>query len=126
MDIVIEGERIGAIPARLDPDLAPGTVAALARALPIEGTAERWGDEVYFAAAVEAGPENPVETVAPGDLGYWPPGKALCIFFGPTPASRHPGEIRPASAVNPVGRVVGDSRVFARVRDGDRIVVRAA
>jgi hypothetical protein len=124
MDIVIECESVGAVPARLVPELAPATVEAIVRALPVEATAERWGDEVYFAIPVRAQPENQVETVAKGDIGYWPPGNALCIFFGPTPASRHPGEIRPASAVNPVGRVVGDPQVFAKVRDGDRIVIR--
>jgi len=126
MDIVIECEAIGAVSGRLCSDLAPATVAAIVRALPLQAEAKRWGDEVYFAVPVRARPENQVETVAQGDIGYWPPGNALCIFFGPTPASRHPGEIRPASAVNPVGQVLGDPHAFARVRDGDRIVVRAA
>lgn len=126
MDIVIECERIGRVQAQLDPGLAPATVEAIGRALPLEAHAERWGDEVYFATAVHAEEENAVEVVAAGDLGYWPPGRALCIFFGPTPASRHPQEIRPASAVNPIGRVVGDPRAFARVHKGDRIIVRTA
>jgi len=126
MDIMIECERIGGIPAQLDPALAPATVEAIVRALPIEARAERWGDEVYFSSAVDTELENAVEVVAAGDLGYWPPGRALCIFFGPTPASRHPQEIRPASAVNPIGRIVGDPRAFARVREGDWIIVRAA
>lgn len=125
MDIVIECEAIGAVSGRLSSDLAPATVEAIVRALPLEAEAQRWGDEVYFAIPVRAKPENQVETVAAGDIGYWPPGNALCIFFGPTPASRHPGEIRPASAVNPVGQVLGDLQAFVRVRDGDRIVVRA-
>jgi uncharacterized protein len=55
-----------------------------------------------------------------GDLGYWPPGQAFCIFFGPTPMSRG-DEIRPASPVNVVGRVVGDARAFTRVRSGARV-----
>ena len=126
MDIVIECEAIGAVSRWLCSDLAPATVQAIVRALPLRAEAQRWGDEVYFAIPVRAKPENQVETVAKGGIGYWPPGNALCIFFGPTPASRHPGEIRPASAVNPVGQVLGDPQAFVRVRDGDRIVVRAA
>ena len=63
-----------------------------------------------------------METVALGDLGYWPPGKAFCIFFGPTPMSRG-DEIRPASAVNVVGRVTGDPRAFTRVRSGSRVTI---
>ena len=76
-------------------------------ALPIESGFNTWGDEIYFAIPVTTGPENGVETVELGDLAYWPPGKAFCIFYGKTPASNG-DEIRPASAVNPLGRVTGD------------------
>ena len=75
--------------------------------LPIESGYNTWGDEIYFAIPVSAGPENGVETVELGDLAYWPPGKAFCIFYGKTPASSS-DEIRPASAVNPLGKVHGD------------------
>ena len=56
------------------------------------------------------------------DLGYWPPGRAFCIFFGPTPVS-HGDECRPASPVNVVGKVVGDARVFKKVRAGTRVTI---
>ena len=62
------------------------------------------------------------DVVALGDLGYWPPGHAFCIFFGPTPASRG-DEIRPASPVNVVGRVSGDATVFKKVRAGTRVTL---
>ena len=65
-----------------------------------------------------------METVALGDLGYWPPGKAFCIFFGPTPMSRG-DEIRPASAVTVVGRVSGDARAFKKVRAGAGVTIEA-
>ena len=57
-----------------------------------------------------------------GDLAYWPPGKAFCIFFGPTPMSQG-NEIRPASAVNVVGRVVGDATALKKVRGGSRVTI---
>ncbi|MFA5191687.1 MAG: cyclophilin-like fold protein [Verrucomicrobiia bacterium] len=101
------------------------TAKEIVRALPIEAGANRWGDEIYFSVAVVAGEENPQAVVAAGDLAYWPPGRAFCIFFGPTPASTG-GEIRPASAVNVVGRVVGDATLFRRVRDGDRVKIELA
>lgn len=101
------------------------TAKEIVRALPIEAGANRWGDEIYFSVAVVAGEENPQAVVAAGDLAYWPPGRAFCIFFGPTPASTG-GEIRPASAVNVVGRVVGDATLFRRVRDGDRVKMELA
>ena len=89
-------------------------------ALPIVATCETWGDEIYFPIGFDAAPESPREVVELGDLAYWPPGKAFCIFFGPTPMSRG-NEIRPASAVNVVGRVSGDPRIFKPVRAGTTV-----
>jgi len=95
------------------------------KALPLSVAGETWGDEIYFDIGLTVGPESPKDVVAAGDLGYWPPGRAFCIFFGPTPMSRG-DEIRPASPVNVVGRVVGDARVFERVRAGTRVTLRRA
>src|SRR5437870_5817918 len=81
-----------------------GTATAIWDALPIEAPAQTWGDEIYFGIGVKAAPELPREVVELGDLAYWPPGNAFCIFFGPTPMSQG-DEIRPASAVNVVGRI---------------------
>jgi len=124
MKIVIETEATGPVPAELDDKRCPKTVAAIVQGLPIAGIARRWGDEVYFEIQVEAGPEAPVEVVRAGDLGYWPPGRAFCIFFGPTPTSSNPHEIRPASPVNPIGRLLSDPAAFKKVRNGDRILLR--
>jgi hypothetical protein len=101
------------------------TATAVWNALPIEARAETWGDEIYFDIGIDAASESPQEVVDLGDLGYWPPGHAFCIFFGPTPASRG-SEIRPASAVNVVGRVEGDARVFKTVRSGARVTIERA
>ena len=85
------------------------TGQALAAALPFEGQAQRWGDEIYFPVpqVVEDLDDYAATAVNVGDLGYWPPSRAFCIFFGLTPSSV-PGEIRPASAVNLVGKISGD------------------
>jgi len=98
------------------------TADAVWNALPFEAAANTWGDEIYFSIPVSLGEEDGREVVDPGDLGYWPPGKAFCIFWGPTPASRGT-EIRPASRVNVFGKVEGDPKVFDRVPSGARIVV---
>ncbi|MCP4252701.1 MAG: hypothetical protein GY775_04700, partial [Candidatus Scalindua sp.] len=91
--------------------------------LPIENTVNTWGDEIYFTIPVTSAlDEAAKEVVEKGDLGYWPTGKAFCIFFGPTPASQG-NEIRPASAVNIVGRVEGNADVFKGVRDGENITL---
>jgi hypothetical protein len=101
------------------------TGAAIRAALPIRGRASTWGDEVYFAIPVDAVEDEARAVVNVGDLAYWPPGSAFCIFFGPTPAS-HGNEIRPASPVNVVGRVEGDATVFRQVRDGTPVLIELA
>jgi len=101
------------------------TAGLVWNALPLAVAAETWGDEIYFAVPVKARAEKPHETVDMGDLGYWPPGSAFCIFFGPTPASRG-SEIRPASPVNVFGHVAGDSTVFKQVRSGTIVHVERA
>lgn len=102
------------------------TAEAIWEALPITGKANTWGDEIYFAVPVKTELEATArETVDMGDLGYWPPGRAFCIFFGPTPASTGT-EIRPASAVNIIGRVEGDPTIFKKVKDGARVQIDPA
>jgi len=96
------------------------TARAVWDALPIEAGAQTWGDEIYFKIPIALPEDDAREVVGLGDLGYWPPGQALCIFFGRTPASRG-DEIRPASAVNVFGRVDGDPTVFKGVRAGTRV-----
>ena len=101
------------------------TAALVWDALPISARANTWGEEIYFGIPVRAEPEDPKEVVEMGDLGYWPPGSAFCIFFGPTPASRG-SEIRPASAVNVIGRLEGDPKEFRRVADGEDVLIEKA
>lgn len=102
------------------------TANAIWENLPLTGKANIWGDEIYFATPVKEGLEPTAkEVVERGDLGYWPPGRAFCIFFGPTPASTG-AEIRPASAVNIIGRVEGDATVFKKVKEGARVQIDPA
>ncbi|MEE9181549.1 MAG: cyclophilin-like fold protein [candidate division NC10 bacterium] len=102
------------------------TANAVWETLPVTGKANTWGDEIYFAIPVKEELEPTArETVEKGDLGYWPPGRAFCIFFGPTPASTGT-EIRPASAVNIIGHIEGDPAIFKKVKDGARIQIDPA
>jgi uncharacterized protein len=91
-------------------------------ACPIRSVAKTWGDEIYFDTPVETEGEDLQATVELGDLAYWPPGQAFCIFFGPTPMSSGT-EIRPASPVSVFGRLEGDPMIFKPVRGGAAIVV---
>ena len=91
-------------------------------ALPIEGRVNTWGDEIYFSIPVDVGSEKAKAVVSEGDLGYWPPGSAFCIFFGLTPASQG-DEIRPASPVNIFGKIIGNPKIFKKVSSGAKIII---
>lgn len=102
------------------------TASAVAATLPIRAPANTWGDEIYFTIPVQESLDNTAaEVVQVGDLGYWPTGRAFCIFFGPTPASRG-SEIRPASAVNVIGKVLGNATLLKAVKDGELVVLETA
>ncbi len=98
------------------------TSQSIWEALPITGNANRWGDEIYFSIPLNLGTEDGKEVVAIGDLAYWAPGNAFCIFFGPTPAS-HGDEVRPASPVSVFGKIIGDATQFKQLRSGNSIKV---
>lgn len=101
------------------------TARAVLGILPIDSRMNLWGEEVYFNIPVEAELENPVEVVSEGDLGYWPTGKAFCIFFGKTPVSTD-SEIKPYSAVTLLGRLLGNPKEWKKARDGEKIRVEKA
>ena len=110
------------VSARLDDTDAANR---LWEALPVQASANTWGDEIYFSIGIDAELDDTAqETVELGAVGYWPPGDALCLFFGPTPMSAG-DEIRPASAVNVLGMIEGDSTVLKAVSGGTLIVVEA-
>ena len=124
MRIRITTEATGPVEATLTEE-NPLTAKAFLNGLPITGRANTWGDEIYFTVPVEAEKENGKTVVDLGDIAFWPPGNAFCIFFGPTPMSRG-DEIRPASEVNVFGRIEGDPKVFKKVRGGDEVTIEAA
>ncbi len=92
------------------------TARQLWEALPVESEAKRWGDEVYFETSVQAGEEGAQAEVASGTVAYWPPGRALCFFFGQ----------QPYSPVNVVGEIEGDPSVLSTVEDGQAVRVEGA
>ena len=103
------------------------TADALWDALPVSASASVWGDEIYFGVPVRDDEREAVPVVELGDVAFWPPGRAVCLFFGPTPISAD-GEIRPASPVNVIGRIEGDDFVapLKSVRAGAVVSVEKA
>jgi hypothetical protein len=99
------------------------TANQLWESLPITGRVQIWGDEIYFSIPLNVEEElGSQETVQAGTVAYWPPGSALCLFWGPTPISA-PGEIRPASAVNVVGILDNDPNLLAEVPSQAEIII---
>jgi hypothetical protein len=98
---------------------------AIAKTLPINATPNQWGDEFYFSVNVTAPlDETATRSVKAGDIGYWPPGNAIAIFFGPTPLSHGPDPV-PASAVNLIGRATGDATVLRQAKGASTIRIEA-
>ncbi|KAA1292910.1 MAG: hypothetical protein CL711_02420 [Chloroflexi bacterium] len=99
------------------------TSKALINSLPIEGISQIWGDEIYFSTSIsKENDEWAKETVDLGDIAFWPPGNAICLFFGPTPVSSG-DEIRPASATNVMGKIIGDLEELKTINSGDNVKV---
>ncbi len=94
-------------------------------ALPFEAKGLTWGDEIYFRIPVDTEPENPKPVVSIGEIGYWPPGSAFCIFYGKTPASVE-DDIVPASPVDIIGRIASDVSVLKGIRDPGKVRVERA
>lgn len=107
-------EQIGEAEGELIRHLAPRTVGAIVKKLPIEGRAALWYEEVYFEIPLKMGKEKAKATVERGTVAFWPMGNALCVFYG---------ESQPYSPVNIVGRVSKNLELFRRVKSGVKIRV---
>lgn len=109
--------------AELDESKAPMTISAIKKCLPIKSIVNRWGDEIYFETPVKLTvEENSKDTVEEGDVAFWIPGKAICIFFGKTPISDE--KIRPASAVNVLGKIKEGLQLLKEIKAGTKVVVQ--
>ena len=120
----VEGE----ISVELDDTHSPKTVQKIIENLPIEVSIHRWGEELYTEETqIAEEPENAKIKVNLSDVAYWPEGKAICLFFGPTPSSKA-GEILAYSPVNIVGKIITHNNeelnIFSKVRDGARVVFK--
>ena len=102
------------------------TARKIAEALPLEGSVNVWGDEIYFNIPLTLDQEpDASQDVEVGDLGYWPAGPAFCIFFGATPVSSG-DQPRAYSPVNVFGRIIGDPKQFKSVSNGATININPA
>jgi hypothetical protein len=107
-------ENVGEAEGEMIRHLAPRTVDAITKSLPIEGRAALWKEEIYFEIPVKAGDEKAKPVVEKGTIAYWPMGSALCVFYG---------DSQPYSPVNIVGKITKNLEAFSGVKSGTRIKV---
>jgi len=107
-------ENVGEAEGELIRHLAPRTVDAITKTLPIEGRMALWKEEVYFEIPIKMGDEKAKPKVEKGTIAYWPMGNALCIFYG---------ESQPYSPVNIIGKVTKNLEIFADIKSGTKIKV---
>jgi hypothetical protein len=117
--------RAGATTLEIALDATP-TAAALLKSVPFESVAQTWGEEVYFEAPVSVSVEPGArQTVDPGTVCYWVEGSSIALPYGRTPISGKDGKPKLVTACNVLGRIVGDPKLLAKVKSGDRIQVEA-
>ncbi|WP_101476950.1 cyclophilin-like family protein [Candidatus Nitrosotalea bavarica] len=110
----------------LDDSIAPKTVHAILDNLPISVDVHIWGEEMYTdPIPVMVQGENSKPLVNLLDVAYWPPGQAICLFFGPTPIGNK-GEIKPYSPVNVIGKIISKDVKIPINLDGEKIILRSS
>ncbi len=113
---------VGSVLVEVKEDWNPKTAKRIMESLPLTGRAMRWGDEVYFEVGLNIEEENTRVDMEVGDVAFWPPGNAICLFFGRTPVSVS-DKPRAYSPVNPFGVIVEGIDVLRRVKGGERVTV---
>ena len=113
------------ITLELDESLSPKTVKSFLENLPFSVGVNLWGEEIYTdESPIKIGSENAKPLVQLNDVAYWPTGKAVCLFFGPTPIGNK-GEIKPYSPVNIIGTIKNaDKKILSKIKNGTQVTFR--
>lgn len=117
--IILEIPKLENIILELDDKTSPKTVKSLLDSLPFSVGINLWGEEIYTdETPITMTEENAKPVVELNDVAYWPTGKAICLFYGPTPIGKK-GEIKPYSPVNVIGKIVTpDKSILSKIKDG--------
>jgi hypothetical protein len=124
--VIFEIPKVGNITLELDDSKSPDTTKLILHSLPFTVKVNIWGMEIYTESIpVKAQEENAKPVVELFDVAYWPPGQALCLFYGPTPISKD--GIRPYSPVNVIGKIKNpDATILSKLKDGMKATMRLA
>ena len=108
----------------LNDDTSPKTVRSFLDNLPFTVDLNVWGDEIYTSSSpINIPEENAKSPVSLNDVAYWPTGKAICLFYGPTPISKK-DEITPASPVNIIGKIIDPDKSVLNSAEGNKATFR--
>jgi len=120
--ILVRVTELENITIELDDTSSPKTCASFLKSLPFSVTAHIWGEEIYTdESPIIQSEENAKDLVNLNDVAYWPNGKAICLFFGPTPIGKK-GEIKPYSPVNVIGKIINpDKNILSKMNEGTKI-----
>ena len=120
--ILVRVTELENITIELDDTSSPKTCASFLKSLPFSVTAHIWGEEIYTdESPIIQSEENSKDLVNLNDVAYWPNGKAVCLFFGPTPIGKK-GEIKPYSPVNVIGKIINpDKNILSKMNEGTKI-----
>lgn len=122
--VVVEVKNSISAILELDDSSSPQTVSEFIDKLPFTVNLNVWGDEIYTSESPISQPEeNAKSPVNLNDVAYWPSGKAVCLFYGPTPLSSS-GEIVPASPVNILGKILSPNKEILKLADGKEATFR--
>lgn len=106
------------IELELDDTKSPKTVESFLKNLPFSVDLNVWGEEIYTSTSpISVSEENAQPLVSLNDVAYWPTGKAICLFYGPTPIGKK-GEITPASPVNIIGKIIRPDKSILDIAEG--------
>ena len=122
--VKVEISNLPSIILELNDDISPKTVRSFLDNLPFTVDLNVWGDEIYTSASpINISEENAQSPVSLNDVAYWPTGKAICLFYGPTPMSKN-DEITPASPVNVIGKIIDPDKSVLSTAEGKEATFR--
>jgi len=113
------------IDLELDDTMCPNTVKSFLQNLPFTLGINLWGEEIYTnESPINVDEENAKAQVELYDVAYWPTGKAICLFYGPTPIGNK-NEIKPYSPVNVIGKILKpDKKILSELKNGTNVTFK--
>ncbi len=122
--VQVDISNLSSVILELNDEDSPQTTRSFLEKLPFTVQLNVWGDEIYTSASpIDVPEENSKSPVSLNDVAYWPTGKAICLFFGPTPIDNK-DEITPASPVNVIGRVIDPDKSILDSAEGNQATFR--